>query len=198
MEITIIEIDKATNDELNTNIAEFAKRSNSANYYINHRNANMSIKKVLDDISLSKKTEYACKEYLKTLSNNVSDVDFEIRKSTSKGWEPDLIIDGQHVHIKSCNSITHSCTGDFSWTFQKNNPNKIGGTDILYNSEHHNDLCMFTFMNQWQSNKVHIKCILQFKSVMPLLREPRKISLKNIKDCLYFNDVLKTYPSLIN
>lgn len=198
MEITIIKIDEKSNEELNMKIEEFAKKSNSANYYMNNRNANMNIRKVLDDIALSKKTEYACKEYLKQFANNISDVDFEIRNSKSKGWEPDLIMDGQHIHVKSCNSITHSCTGDFSWTFQKNNKNKIGGTDILYNPEHHSDICMFTFMNSWENNEIHIKCILKFSSVIPLLREPKKIELKNIKDCLYFKDVIKTYPSLIS
>jgi hypothetical protein len=91
--------DELSNNEINQIISNFVEKLDY-NYIIKNRNANLE--KVKENHALAKKAEII----LNYLLNQNLDIDFEIRQDKKKGWVPDLVVNGENIHVKTCDKNT--------------------------------------------------------------------------------------------
>lgn len=165
------------NNEINSQISNFvavmAEKKQSADYYSKERRA----VKPLQDIALGKKAEFIAAQFL---GADLSSVDLDIRYGRKKGWVPDLVFNGDNYHVKACNEKGFDFCGDYSWTFQKEDP-------LLYSRSR--EFVILVYLADDESSEGEVKFVGLWEDVKPLLKNPIKKSLIGLKYCLYYRDL---------
>ena len=100
-----------------------------------------------------------------------------------KSFDADLTWNNRPLHVKS-QSIESSNSFGTSWTFQKGGYGS-GHTDPLTNKQLDEDV-VFCLIN---GNHVTIYGPYNWSKIKPLLRDPVLERLKNIKQCVYLEDL---------
>lgn len=170
------EENKEINDKISNFVKAMADKKQSANYYLKERRA----VKPLDDIALGKKAEFFAAKLL-----GEGEVDLDVRVGRKKGWQPDLVIDGENYHVKSCNEKGFQFCGDYSWTFQREDP-------LLYSNSR--EWVVLVYLADAASSDGEIKLVALWEDVKGLLKNPLKKSLIGLKYCLYYRDLLNVKP----
>ena len=190
-----VEFSEQANDIINQKIETFVssmtEKRQSASYYAKNRNTTFD--KAKEDIFLGKKSEFfAAAALTKYFDFPQTTPDLEVRKGSKKGWDKDLQYDENHpsIHVKSCSKKTFNYCNDYSWTFQKSNNNGIGGRDEVLDSKD-NDLIVLMYLDNPKDKKAIVKAILPRTSIIPYLKLPKKLTLINLKRCLYYQDLLE-------
>lgn len=193
-----VKFSKVVNHNINKQIANFVsslkKEKQSVNYYVENRNT--SFDKAIEDIFLGKKAEFfAAYALFKYFNFPVLFPDLEIRHGKLKGWDKDLPYNKlnynySNVHVKSCSEKTFNYCNDFSWTFQNSNTNGVGGKDEVLNSKE-NDLIVLMYLSTPESNTAVVKAIIPQNELFVYLKAPKKLSLINVKKCIYYEDLIK-------
>ncbi len=190
--LSVVENNKI-NKEINNFVIAMDGKKQSINYYSKQRNAT----KAADDIRLGKKAEYFIAKYMcQQFGHQMYNPDMEIRNGKHKGWFTDLsyIVNEQkiNIHVKACSIITYNYCGDYSWTFQYSNKNKVFGTDSLFKTSTPNDIIALVFLTNPISHYCIIKAIIPWCVLKNKLKHPRKENLIGLKKCIYYNDLKNT------
>jgi hypothetical protein len=192
------------NDTINKNIETFLKamcaKSQSVSYYAKKRNVREE--KAKNDIFLGKKAEYFTRSALiEHYGFPYINIDLEVRQGRKKGWNTDLpfkAVDDSlpDIHVKSCSKKTLDFCKDYSWTFQNKNNDKKGGTDTILDTSGKQELIALVYIEEPYSATGVIKAILPFDIIKKMLKPPLKPTLKNLKKCLYYKDLIKKEDKL--
>jgi hypothetical protein len=159
-------------------------KKQSVDYYYEKRAASKPMK----DISVGKMGEVFAAYYVhKYLNYSFVEPDFNIYNSRNKNWNEDL---NTGFHVKTCDGYTCKFVGQPSWTFQFNNQNGSFGRDALFNSNG-KDIIIFVYIDSYDKNEAVILIVSPWKDIKPFLKDPLKKSLRNIKKCIYYNDLLR-------
>lgn len=173
--------------------SEMAKKNQSIQYYSEKRNV-QSVK-AREDQFLAKKGEYLAAVCMKTVYGYPWIApDFLVREGKEKGWDVDLpyhTVDSglSSIHVKSCSHKTFNYCNDYSWTFQYSNNDGRGGCDKIFSSTS-KELVIFMSIETPESSTGVVKAILPWKIVKEYLRDPLSPTLKGLKKCLYYKDLL--------
>lgn len=180
-----IKVNKIIEDFVNKMLG----KNQSVDYYQKKRNA----KKAAEDIFLGKKAEFFALYILhKKYNFPLIKIDLEIRDSWQKGWSKDLPFSEKdnnfpNVHVKACSQTTYDFCDDYSWTFQYcDNDGKFGQDEIF---KINNDLVVLVYLPNLLSKTAIIKAIISWELARKHLRDPKKVSLRGLKKCLYYKDL---------
>jgi hypothetical protein len=166
----------------------------SSDFWLKERKASMD--GVNQQLFYSKLNEFFDLKFAVTKLGFPKDckIDLEIREGGNKGWFVDLPFNDidksfPNVHCKSCNNKTLKIAGDYSWTLQfKNNDNGYG-RDPLFDKPESMDLVFFSHMEKGY-RKATVKATAPWKLVYPLLKNPVLKKLSDIKQCVYYSDLV--------
>jgi len=164
--------------------------SQSSGYYRKERSAHE--RKVLEDIQLSKYSEWIVAYGLTKIGFPRTEPGMEIRTNSQKGWEPDLTYpenpDIPDLHLKNTPAIYRK---RMSWTFQWKNKSGKGGTDPLFKNPDSNDIVILTYVPNINSRTGVIMYSSPWRLLYPLLKDPMFPKYKGIKKCIYEDDLQK-------
>ncbi len=195
-----VNIPEETNKKLNEIAKNFAKASGTK-HYEEDRNAEPS--KAEKDIALGKKGEYfallgLCQHYKFPWIK----IDMQIREGKEKGWRVDLPFSQEDktlpdVHVKTCDKKTYKICEDFSWTFNLGNKRKPGGRDPILDLDNVPDLIVLVYADYLTDNNGKIKMILPWVKAKPYLKGPKLDEYRDIKTCLYYEDLKEECEKLL-
>lgn len=181
----VVVLKDCVNEQVEKYLREMRSPEQSVSYYSQNRN-DSSLKKIEDDQRLGKKAEFVAAKFLhKQFKLPLCYPDLGIYSSDEKNWNADLY---ENVHVKSCSLQTYRYCGDYSWTFQLKNNSGSGGRDKLF--DRGDGWVVFVFMETSQSLVGVVKAVVSWDRVKILLRDPKKQTLKGIKKCLYYKDLV--------
>lgn len=189
-----VELDPPVNEKINEQVIEFSQqmqRKKQTAYYSQFRRSGKT-KSAKQDVPLGKKAEFIAAYGLHEFFNvPLVMPDLQIYRKRDKNWDCDLIYGRTgNAHVKACSQHTLDYCGDFSWVFQYANKGRPGGTDQVFKAPS-NDFLVGVFMEDFLSHKGIIKIVLPIERVKLLLRDPVNVWLKDIKKCLYYQDLFK-------
>lgn len=200
-----IEFDPVENAVYNKLVKEFAMTQKGKGQSLDNYEANRRATRAFENNVMGKKGEFFAARAMEQLGFPDISIDLEVREGKSKGWLPDLpypsVYDSipgiPNVHVKTCDDVTLHYAGK-SWTFQFKNASGWGGTDPILEKGLETDLVAFVFVDKWESNVGFVHAIVPWGAIKkyPLLQLPVKTDLKDIKRCVYLDDLI-TYKSRI-
>lgn len=187
-----IELSTKENEKINAILEEYGEGMEASHkFWAKQRNAS----KPKEDSMVGKKGEFIVAKYvLETYGHEIAP-DVQIYSSKKKNWDADLPYNAvgkkfPDVHVKTCSQKTIDYAKQPSWTFQMSNGNGFFGTDkLLSSNDYDNDLIALVFVPTWDSPVAQIQHFLKWKTAKTFLRDPMSPRLKNIKTCLYTNDL---------
>lgn len=181
------------NEEINKKIENFVASMETKGQSKDHTTIERNAYKFSEDTAIGKKGEcLALKMLVREYGFPPTNIDWQVRRGKSKGWVKDLIFDNHifpNIDIKTCSTTTIRMVGQMSWTFQLTNKSGKGGRDPILDSSG-NDIVAFVFVESYLHNYGSIMALLPFKSVKEYLKPPKKESLKDLKTCIYYQDLL--------
>lgn len=179
------------NEKVHSFVDKLSTKQQSVGYYVIKRKA-VNEQRVRDNIFLGKKAELFVLEGMKQFFNlPYGKIDFAIRQGKEKGWQCDLVYPNYNIHVKCCDQRTFDYCQDYSWTFQLS---AQYGTDELFKTTNNKDeYVVLVFVKEQIAEQAVIKAIMPIKKIIPLLRDPKKKELKNVKKCIYWKDIEKIY-----
>ena len=187
-----IELTDKENKRINAILEEYGEgMEGSHKFWAKQRNAS----KPKEDSMVGKKGEFIVAKYVLEEYGHEIAPDVQIYSSKKKNWDADLPYNtiGKNfpdVHVKTCSQKTLDYAKQASWTFQMSNGNGFYGTDkLLSSNDYDKDLIALVFVPTWDSPNAKIEHFLSWKDAKKFLRNPLSPRLKNIKTCLYNNDL---------
>ncbi len=187
---------KFQNNIIDQKIKKFAEQlseeKQSSGYYITRRAANP--RTVFLNLIGGKKAEFIAAQALHEIYKfPLIEPDLEVRRGKSKGWECDLPYPKPFppVHVKLCTASTQRFAGQCSWTFQLANANGYKGQDNLFNlSGECPDFVALMYMEKELSAEGELMFFLPWVHIVDYLRDPVKESLRGLKKCIYYKDLI--------
>lgn len=183
------------NKKIMNHIEQLKGKNQSIEYWKENRNARAE--KAEHDIFLGKKGEFFVAKFLNETFNFPKEVipDLTIYNGNFKNWQADLAYNSfdlnfPDVHVKTCDDTIIRIAGQPSWTFQlKNNSNNYGRDQILDLKKI--DLVVLCYIPYVYGNVGRIMVLIPSNKIKKYLKPPVVERLKDLKACLYWNDLNK-------
>ncbi len=185
--------------KIEQHVSQLAKqRDGSLDLYAREREAT----KASDDIALGKYGEYLVAHWLHNGRGKLPflEPDMKVYPASEKSWEHDLCFSSvdkslPDFAVKACSPFTAKLTrekkGDdccYSWTFQNSNSGGSGGTDKLLRDKTNKVIVVFVYADIKNRGGM-IVASSPWCKVSYLLDDPIIARYKNIKKCIYYNDL---------